>query len=159
MHMFCSSVYIHRHMYINMFSVYMHRHMRLTLTCKCTCGRAMFLLMPSYADVSVVLQHHPPYIILAKFAHHARASHLTKNRARGPDRHEALMSVLSEDAVCVDLHHVVNRKGSERSCGHQIPAEKTMWSTLINPRKSAMSFNSPCGYRPSEDSWHMLVSL
>ena len=85
MHMFCSSVYIHRHMYINMFSVYMHRHMRLTLTCKCTCGRTMFLLMPSYADVSVVLQHHPPYIILAKFAHHALASHLTKNRARGPD--------------------------------------------------------------------------
>ena len=58
--------------------------MCLTLTCKCTCGPAMFLLMPSYADVSVVLQHHPPYIILAKFAHHARASHLTKNRARGP---------------------------------------------------------------------------
>ena len=55
----------------------------------------MFLLMPSYADVSVVLQHHPPYIILGKFAHHALASHLTKIG------HEALMSVLSEFFVIV----------------------------------------------------------
>ena len=155
MHMFCSSVYLHRHMYINMFSVYMHRHMRLTLTCKCTCGRTMFLLMPSYADVSVVLQHHPPYIILGKFAHHALASHLTKNRARGPD--------VGSVRVLRHRHHHNDTTRHEAVCGHQIspwsplitPDGKTMRSTFTNPRKPTMSCNSRCGYQPSEDSWHM----